>query len=106
MALAAECILYKVYVPTFACYLMRIKDIRTFCTYCATPTPGAHHQILRQNMDSRSTFERISFLAVFRIRIRVRRIRKFSGLPDPDPLVRGADPDLNSYLDSSIIIQK
>jgi hypothetical protein len=27
------------------------------------------------------------------IRIRIRRIRMFLGLPDPDPLVRGADPD-------------
>jgi hypothetical protein len=27
------------------------------------------------------------------IRIRIRRIRKFLGLLDPDPLVRGMDPD-------------
>ncbi len=51
MALAAECILYKVYESTFACYLRRLKKIRTFRTSCATPTPGAHHQILRQNME-------------------------------------------------------
>jgi hypothetical protein len=35
--------------------------------------------------------EKHSFSPVFRIR--VRRIRKFFGLPDPDPLVRGTDPD-------------
>ncbi len=35
--------------------------------------------------------------AVFRIRI---RIHMFLGLPDPDPLVRGMDPD------PSIIMQK
>ncbi len=27
------------------------------------------------------------------LRIRIRRIRVFSGLPDPDPLIRGKDPD-------------
>jgi hypothetical protein len=27
------------------------------------------------------------------LRIRIRRIRMFFGLPDPDPLVRGPDPD-------------
>ncbi len=37
--------------------------------------------------------------AVFRFRIRI-RIHVFFGLPDPDPLVRGMDPD------PSIIIQK
>jgi hypothetical protein len=31
--------------------------------------------------------------AVLGIRIRILRIRMFLGLPDPDPLVRGADPD-------------
>jgi hypothetical protein len=33
--------------------------------------------------------------AVFRIRIRIQRIHMFLGLPDPnpDPLVRGMDPD-------------
>jgi hypothetical protein len=36
-----------------------------------------------------------AFLLVLRIRIRVSRIRMFLGLldPDPDPLVRGMDPD-------------
>jgi hypothetical protein len=35
-------------------------------------------------------------LAVFQIRIRIRRIRMFLGLldPDPDPLVRGMDPSI------------
>jgi hypothetical protein len=32
------------------------------------------------------------------------RIRNFSGLPVPDPLVRGMDPD--SYSDPSVIKQK
>ncbi len=44
--------------------------------------------------------------AVFRIQIRVRiriyRIHMFFDLPDPDPLVRGMDPDS----DPSIIMQK
>jgi hypothetical protein len=31
--------------------------------------------------------------AVLWIRIRIRRIHMFLGLPDPDPLVRGMDPD-------------
>jgi hypothetical protein len=29
--------------------------------------------------------------------IRIRRIRMFMGLPDPDPLVRGIDPDPSLY---------
>jgi hypothetical protein len=33
------------------------------------------------------------FKAVFRIRIRIHRIHVFFDLPDPDPLVRGMDPD-------------
>jgi hypothetical protein len=37
---------------------------------------------------------------VLRIRIRIRRVRMFLGLLDPDPLVRGVDPD------PSIIKQK
>jgi hypothetical protein len=36
---------------------------------------------------------------VFRIRIRIHRIHVFLGLPDPDPLVRGMDPDPNPALD-------
>jgi hypothetical protein len=35
------------------------------------------------------------------LRIRIHRIHMFLGLPDPDPLVRGIDPDL----DPSIIMQ-
>jgi hypothetical protein len=31
--------------------------------------------------------------AVLRIRIRIHRIHMFLGLLDPDPLVRGMDPD-------------
>ncbi len=32
-----------------------------------------------------------------RNRIWIRRIRMFLGLPDPDPLVGGMDPDLDPY---------
>jgi hypothetical protein len=48
---------------------------------------------------------KIVFYAVFRIRI---RIHLFFGLLDPDPLVRGMDPDsaLDSDPDPSIIMQK
>jgi hypothetical protein len=47
-----------------------------------------------------------SIQAVFRIRIH--RIHMFLGLPDPDPLVRGMDPDSDPALDPdpSIIMQK
>ncbi len=43
-------------------------------------------------------------VSVFRIRIRIHRIRMFLGLPDldPDPFVRGMDPDP----DPSVIMQK
>ena len=46
--------------------------------------------------------------AVLRIRIRIHRIHMFLGLPDPDPLVRGMDPDSDPALDPdpSIIMQK
>jgi hypothetical protein len=51
------------------------------------------------------------------LRIRLRRIRKFLGLldPDPDPIVRGMDPDpdpdpivrgMDPDPDTSIIMQK
>ncbi len=43
------------------------------------------------------------FKAVFRIRI---RIHVFFGLPDPDPLVRGMNPDPAPDTDPSIIMQK
>jgi hypothetical protein len=50
----------------------------------------------------------IVFSAV--LRIRIHRIQVFLGLPDPDPLVRGMDPDpdpaLDPDLDPSIIMQK
>jgi hypothetical protein len=36
------------------------------------------------------------------LRIRIHRIHMFLGLPDPDPLVRGMDPDPDPY----IIMQK
>jgi hypothetical protein len=40
--------------------------------------------------------------AVLWIRFRIHRIHMFLGLPDPDPLVRGMDPDP----DPSINMQK
>ena len=44
------------------------------------------------------------------LRIRIYRIHMFLGLPDPDPLVRGMDPDPDPALDPdpdpSIIMQK
>jgi hypothetical protein len=46
--------------------------------------------------------------AVLWIQIRINRIHMFLGLPDPDPLVRGMDPDPDPALDPdpSIIMQK
>ncbi len=44
--------------------------------------------------------------AVLRIRIRIRihtRIHMFLGLPDPDPLVRGVDPDPDFYHHAKIV---
>ncbi len=43
--------------------------------------------------------------AVFRLRIRI-RINVFFGLQDPDPLVRGMDPDPALDSEPSIIMQK
>jgi hypothetical protein len=44
------------------------------------------------------------------LRIRIHRIHMFLDLPDPDPLVRGMDPDKDPALDPdpdpSIIMQK
>ena len=44
----------------------------------------------------------IELLAVFRIH----RIQVFFGLPDPDPLVRGMDPDSDPDPDPCIIMLK
>ncbi len=44
------------------------------------------------------------YYTVLRIQIRIHRIHMFLGLPDPDPLVRGMDP--NPDPDPSIIMQK
>ncbi len=44
--------------------------------------------------------------AVFRIRIRIHRIHMFLGLPDPDPLVRGMDPDPALDPNPSIFMKK
>ncbi len=38
--------------------------------------------------------------------IRIRTIPMFVGIPDPDPLVRGTDPDPDSGPDPSIIKQR
>ncbi len=40
------------------------------------------------------------------LRIRIHRIHMFLGLLDPDPLVRGMDPDQDPDLDPSNIKQK
>jgi hypothetical protein len=40
------------------------------------------------------------------LRIQIHRIHMFLGLPDPDPLVRGMDPDPALDPDPSIIMQK
>ncbi len=42
------------------------------------------------------------------LRIRIHRIHMFLGLPDPDPLVSGMDPDPDPALDPdpSIVMQK
>ena len=46
----------------------------------------------------------LSFRSVFRIRIH--RIHMFLGLLDPDPLVRGMDPDLDPDPNPSVSKQK
>jgi hypothetical protein len=50
----------------------------------------------------KSDFRRYPRKAVLRIRIRIHRTHMFWGLQDPDPFVRGMDPDP----DPSIIMQK
>jgi hypothetical protein len=55
-----------------------------------------------------SGFFTVPLMAV--LRIRIHRIHMFLGLPDPDPLVRGMDPNPDPALDPdpdpSIIMQK
>ncbi len=46
------------------------------------------------------------YIPVFRIRIRIHRIYMFFGLPDPDPLVRGMDPDPALDPDPDLIIMQ
>ncbi len=48
----------------------------------------------------------VPYVPVFRIRIRIHRSHMFLGLPDPDQLVRGMDPDPAPVPDPSIIMQK
>jgi hypothetical protein len=71
--------------------------IRTLISHC----PGLYSR--STDPDARIDGIRIFFL-VFRIRIH--RIHVFFGLPDPDPLVRGMDPDEALDPDPSIIMQK
>jgi hypothetical protein len=56
----------------------------------------------------KSLAKNLLFVAVLRIRIRIRihQIHVFLGLQDPDPLVRGMDPDPALDPDPSIIMQK
>jgi hypothetical protein len=49
-------------------------------------------------------FTGIGFFSV--LRIRIHWIHMFLGLPDPDPLVRGMDPDPALDPDPSITMQK
>ncbi len=50
------------------------------------------------------TEDKVGYHAV--LRIRIHRINMFLGLQDPDPLVRGMDPDSAPDPDPSIIMQK
>jgi hypothetical protein len=43
------------------------------------------------------------FVFVAVLRIRIRRIRKFLGLLDPDPLVKVTDPDPDSKIARKIL---
>jgi hypothetical protein len=72
-------------------------------SYIMRPMPG-----IQYTQEMESPLDMLLSKAVFRIRIRIHRIHVFFGLPDPDPLVRGMDPDpaLEPYPDLSIIMQK
>ncbi len=52
-------------------------------------TSGPGGQLLPQKQLERGTLVKKRTV----LGIRIRRIRMFLGLPDPDPLVRGTDPD-------------
>jgi hypothetical protein len=74
---------------------------------CQRDNSTHHEHIAKESTSIRSDI--LSFYqAVFRIRIH--RIHMFLGLPDPDPLVLGMDPDSapdsDPDPDPSIIIQK
>jgi hypothetical protein len=71
------------------------------------PDPGPHKNVMDpQNCLSvfffvtvHAVYELITCIQYYSVLgIRIRRIRMFLGLPDPDPLVRGADPDPDPYL--------
>ncbi len=77
----------------------------------ADPDPESRY-VIRYNPTNYIQIEpcrNAPFLAAV-LRIRINRIHMFLGLPDPDPLVRGMDPDLDPALypdpDPSIIMQK
>jgi TATA-binding protein-associated factor len=70
-------------------------------SFIMRPMPG-----IQYTQEMESPLDMLLSKALFRIRIH--RIHVFFGLPDPDPLVRGMDPDpaLDPDPDLSIIMQK
>jgi hypothetical protein len=72
-------------------------------TYCITLAYIYYHGIIDHSGITFKVSHSISpTKPVLRIRIRIHRIHVLLGLLDPDPLVRGVDPDP----DPSMIMQK
>jgi hypothetical protein len=69
----------------------------------AKAAPPGGNTLATGSEDNRSTYTSTCItLSVLRIRLQIHRIHMFLSLPDPDPLVRGMNPDP----DPSIIMQK
>ncbi len=80
------------------------KSLKLFLLLSKARAQNFPKSKIRIQTENHSGLHHPHFVAVVWIRIRIRRIRMFLGLldPDPDPLVRGTAPDL----DPSIIMKK
>ncbi len=82
---------------------VRVENESFYFLELAATCLGFASKVGSRVTDFGSSWLKIQFVPVLRIWI---RIPGFLGLPDPDPLVRGMDPDPVPDPDSSIIKQK
>jgi hypothetical protein len=72
--------------------LLRVTR-KSFCQYTLGALAVTELNILTRTRNRVTSRAILPEKGVLRIRIRIRRIRMFFSLPDPDPLVSGTDQD-------------